>query len=110
MRAFLIFVLAAIPAFAQSPVAQLVNLTRGGSIDFQVGDRFAIVITAWANEPVSVRTTRNSVTDWSMIIGWTDRSGHWATQGQFEKADFGDWSQGWTVGGKLSAQPLKFFV
>jgi len=110
MRAILIFALAAIPALAQNPVAQIVNLTRGGTTDFQVGDRFGIVITAWANEPVSVRTTRNSVTDWSLVIGWTDQSGHWATQGQFEKSDFGQWSQGWTVGAKLTAQPLQFFV
>ena len=110
MRVFLIFVLAAIPAFAQRPVAQIVNLTRGGTLDFQVGDRFELVITAWANEPVSVRTTRSSMTDWSRIIGWTDQSGHWASEGKFEKADFGAWSQGWTVGGKLTAQPLQFFV
>ena len=95
---------------AQTPGAQLVNLSRVGSTDFQVGDRFELVITAWANEPVSVRTTRNSVADWSLIIGWTDQSGHWSREGQFEKADFGLWNQGWTVGGKRTVQPLTFFV
>lgn len=111
MRTLLLLALAAIPAMSQTPPgAEVVNLTRLGSTDFQVGDWYEVVVTGWANEPVSVRTTRNSVTDWSLVLGWTDQSGHWSTEGRFEKDDFGFWSEGWTVGGLRTVQPLTYFV
>jgi hypothetical protein len=94
---------------AQNPTVRLTNTTRPGSPDFQVGDRFEIVITAEANQPVSVRTTMHGRTDWGPVIGWTGTSGRWSTAGQFEKTDFGDWSEAWTVGGKL-ANPVADFT
>ncbi len=76
MRILLILGLAAVPAIvpamAQIPIVQLTNVTRPASSDFQTGDRFQIVITAAANQPVSVRTTMKGRTDWSPVIGWTD--------------------------------------
>src|SRR4029077_3964103 len=30
--------------------------------------------------------------------------------GQFEKSDFGDWTEVWTVGGKLANPVVQFFV
>jgi hypothetical protein len=107
-----IFLLAAIllPALAQNPSVRLTNATRPSSTDFQIGDRFEIVLTAAANQPISVRTTMHGRTDWSPVIGWTDLSGHWSTTRQFEKSDFGDWSEVWTVEGKLANPALHFAV
>lgn len=110
MRGLLILAVAVIPAVAQNPIAQLTNATRPASRDFQIGDRFEIVITGPANQPVSVRTTMKGRTDWGPIIGWTDTSGRWSTSRQFEKGDFGDWSEVWSVGGKLANPALHFSV
>jgi hypothetical protein len=110
MRILLILGLAVIPAVAQTPAVQLTNTTRPASTDFQVGDHFEIVITGAANQPVSVRTTMGGRTDWGPVVGWTDLSGRWSTRGQFEKADFGDWSEVWTVGGKLANPAVHFSV
>jgi hypothetical protein len=99
-----------IPAAAQSPLAGLRNASRPLSRDFQIGDRFEIVITGAPNQPVSVRTTMQGRTDWSPIIGSTDSSGRWSTGGQFSKSDFGSWGQVWTVGGKLAGPAIQFEV
>src|ERR1700719_2986854 len=99
MRILLILGVAVIPAIAQSPVVQLTNATRPASRDFQIGDRFEIVITGAANQPVSVRTTMQGRTDWGPIVGWTDLSGRWSTAGQFDRGDFPGGSEVWTVGG-----------
>jgi hypothetical protein len=109
MRILLILGMAVIPAIAQGPVVQLTNTTRFASTDFQIGDRFEIVIRGAANRPISVRTTMQGRMDWSPVIGWTDTSGRWSRVGQFEKSDFGDWSEAWTVGGKR-ANPVHFSV
>jgi hypothetical protein len=106
----LLVVLLVFPAFAQSPSARLINATRPGH-DFQIGDRFEILITgAPQNKPVSVRTTTNGRTDWGPIIGLTDIDGRWSTTGKFERADFGDWSEVWTVGGKTANPIIQFSV
>ena len=110
MRVLLIFAVAVIPAVAESPVARLTNSTRVAGSDFQIGDRYEIVITGTARQPVSVRTTMKGRTDWGPVIGWTDLSGRWSTTGQFEKGDFGDWSEVWTVGGKLANPAIHFWV
>ena len=110
MRFLLILVLAVVPAVAQSPVVQLTNATHPSSKDFRIGDRFELVIVGAANQPVSVRTTAKQVTDWGPVIGWTDLSGRWSTSGQFEKSDFGDWREVWTVGGKLTNPAIHFSV
>jgi hypothetical protein len=110
MRILLILGVALIPAIAQSPVVQLTNATRPASKDFQIGDRFQIVVTGAANQPVSVRTTMQGRTDWGPIIGWTDLSGRWSTTGQFEKGDFPGGSEVWTVGGKLANPAIHFSV
>ncbi len=107
MRILLTFVVAALAA-AQGPVVRIANATRPSSADFQIGDRFEIVITGTADQPVSVRTTMNGRTDWGPVIGRTDMNGRWSTTGQFEKGDFGDWSEVWTVGGRV-ANPLVHF-
>jgi hypothetical protein len=44
------------------------------------------------------------------VIGSTDELGRWSISGQFEKGDFGDWSEVWTVGDKLSNPVVHFFV
>jgi len=110
MRALLILAVAGIPVAAQNPVVRLTNTTRPGSADFQIGDRFEIAIAATANQPVSVRTTMNGRTDWGPVIGWTGMDGRWSTTQQFEKGDFGDWMEVWTVGGKLAKAPVHFSV
>src|SRR5207253_3916082 len=109
MRSLLILAMG-LPTFAQIPVVQLTNATRPASKDFQVGDRFEIVITGAAKQPVSVRTTRMGRMDWGPVIGWTDMSGRWSTTSQFERGDFGDWSEVWTVGGKVANPTLLFWV
>jgi hypothetical protein len=106
----LILVVAVIPAAAQRPVVRLPNATRPSATDFQIGDRFEIVITGTANLPVSVRTTRNGRTDWGPVIGRTDTSGRWSTAGKFTKSDFGNWSEAWTVGDKLADPVVDFSV
>jgi hypothetical protein len=103
-------VLAVIPAAAQSPLVHLLNASRPNSGDFQIGDRFQILITGAPHQPVSVRTTMHGRTDWSPIVGSTDGTGRWPVGGQFEKRDFGDWSQVWTVGGRLAIPTIKFSV
>jgi hypothetical protein len=110
MRLLLILALAVAPAIAQGPVVRLTNATRPARNDFQIGDRFEIVITGAARQPVSVRTTMKGRTNWGPVIGWTDLGGRWATTGQLEKGDFGDWSQVWTVGGKLAKPAIQFYV
>jgi hypothetical protein len=109
MRIPLLLVLSILPAAAQSPVVRLVNTSRSSG-DFQIGDRFEILIAGAANLPVSVRTSMHGRTDWSPIIGWTDSAGRWSTGGQFEKSDFGDWREVWTVGGKLANPAIEFSV
>ena len=37
-------------------------------------------------------------------------SGRWSTTGQYEKGDFGDWGEAWTVGGRLAAPIVHFSV
>ncbi len=110
MRVPLLLVLAIIPAAAQSPIVRLLNASRPISRDFQVGDRFEILITGAPNQPISVRTSMHGRTDWSPIIGSTDGTGRWSTGGQFEKSDFGDWLEIWTVGGKLAGPTIQFSV
>jgi hypothetical protein len=110
MRVLLILTLAVIPAASQSPLVRLVNATRPAGRDFQIGDRFEILITGAANQPVSVRTTVKGRMDWGPVIGRTDMSGRWSTTGQFEKSDFGDWSEVWTIGGKLANPAIHFSV
>jgi hypothetical protein len=110
VRVLFILVLAIVPAVAQTPIVRLLNASRPSSPDFQIGDRFEIVITAAPSQPVSVRTTRQGRTDWSPVIGSTDNTGRWSTAGQFEKSDFGDWSEFWTIGGKLASPAIHFWV
>ena len=109
MRILVALVLAIVPAVAQIPLVSLLNTARPGS-DFQIGDRFEIVITAAPNQFVSVRTSRQGRTDWSPVVGATDSTGRWSTGGQFEKRDFGSWRETWTVGGKLVSPVLQFSV
>ena len=109
MRILLTLVLAVVPAVAQIPLASLFNASRPGS-DFQIGDRFEIVIAAAPNQPVSVRTMRQGRTDWSPVVGSTDSTGRWSTGGQFEKRDFSGWGEIWTVGEKLASPVIQFWV
>jgi hypothetical protein len=110
MRALLIVAVTLIPALAQSPAVRLVNPSRPASREFQVGDRFEIWITGAPNQPVSVRTTRQGRTDWGPVIGMTDSNGRWSTAGQFEKRDFGGWTEVWTIGGKRATPAIQFSV
>jgi hypothetical protein len=110
MRIFLVLAMTVIPAVAQTPSVRLLNLSRPGSRDFQIGDRFEVVITGAPNQPVSVRTTMHGRTDWGPVIASTDSTGRWSTAGQFEKSDFGDWSEVWTVGAKLASPAVQFSV
>jgi len=109
MRILLTLVLAIVPAVAQIPLVSLLNASRPGR-DFQIGDRFEIVITTAPNQLVSVRTSRQGRTDWSPVVGSTDSTGRWSTGGQFEKRDFGSWREIWTVGGKLASPVIQFSV
>lgn len=108
--ALLIFVALVIPLAAQNPSARLTNTSRPGATDFQVGDRFEVVINGGANQPVSVRTSRQGRTDFSPVIGWTDLNGRWSVTGEFEKADFGGWYEAWTVGSKLAKPVISYSV
>ena len=110
MRALVIFALASIPAAAQSPLVRIVNLSHPFSSEFQIGDRFEIQITGASRQPIAVRTVRQGRTDWSPAIASTDSTGRWSTSGQFEKSDFGGWSEIWTVGGKLATPAVQFSV
>jgi len=110
MRVPFLLVLAIIPAASQSSLVHLRNASRPISRDFQVGERFEILITGAPKQPVSVRTTMHGRTDWSPVIGSTDSTGRWSTSGQFEKSDFGDWSEIWTVGDKLASPAIQFSV
>ena len=98
MRVLVFLAVAVIPAAAQRSMVRLINAARPGSTDFQIGDRFEIVIPGAADQPVSVRTTRDGRTDWGPVIGRTDISGRWSATGEFTKSDFGNWSEAWTVG------------
>lgn len=110
MRVLLILAVAVVPAIAQSPVVRLTNTSRPASNEFQIGDRYEIVIAGASKQPVSVRTTVKGRTDWSPVIGWTDMGGRWLTTGQLEKGDFGGWSAVWTVGGKLASPAIHLSV
>jgi hypothetical protein len=110
MRLLFIFALVSVGVFAQSPAARIINATRPGSADYQVGDRWQILVSGAANKPVSVRTMRQGRTDWGPVIGSTDSSGRWSVTGRFEKADYGGWSEVWTVGGKAANPVVSFSV
>ena len=109
MRSLLVLVTTVAFVTAQTPTAKIINESRPGATNFQVGDRFRIVITGAANQSVSVRTSRISATDWGPVIGQTGANG-WSTTGQFENSDFGYWSEAWTVGGRLASPVLNFSV
>jgi hypothetical protein len=110
LRVLFLLVLANVAAVAQSPLVRVLNTSRPASTDFKIGDRFGIEITGAPNQPVSVRTTRQGRTDWSPVIGSTDSIGRWSTAGQFEKSDFGGWTEVWTIGGKLASPAIHFWV
>jgi hypothetical protein len=110
MRALVILVVATTSAPAQTSLVRLVNTSRVGSRDFQVGDQFEILITGAPRQPISVRTQINGSTDWGPVIASTDETGRWSTTGRFEKSDFGSWSEIWTVGGKLASPVVRFNV
>jgi hypothetical protein len=111
VKTLTVFVFTALAAAAQSPTAKIVNTSQSGSSEFKVGDRFELVVTGRANQPVSVRTTRNyASTDWSPVLGWTDTSGRWSTTREFAKADFGPWEEAWTVGDQLANPVVSFKV
>jgi hypothetical protein len=88
----------------------LSNASRPFGGDFQIGDRFEIVVTGAPRQPVSVRTTTQNRTDWGPVIGWTDSTGQWSTSGQFTRSDFGGGRESWTVGGKLATPAIQFSV
>jgi hypothetical protein len=110
MRTLLILAAALVPAFAQTPIVRLINTSRPAARDFQIGDRFEISISGAPNQPVSVRTTRQSGMDWGPVTGQTDTTGRWSTTGQFAKEDFGDWGEAWTVGQKLATPAIRLSV
>jgi hypothetical protein len=109
MRVLLILAMAAIPAAAQSPLVLLFNTSNSGKA-FQIGDGFEVRITGAPNQLISVRTSMHGRTDWGPVIGSTDSTGRWSTAGKFEKSDLGDWSELWTVGGKLVSPAIQFSV
>src|ERR1700723_1376032 len=102
MRILFILIVFVTSLAAQNSAVKITNLSRPGSTDFQVGDRFEIVVTGAPDLPVSVRTMRQGRTDWGPVVAYTDANGRWSTQGQFEKQDFGGWREIWTVGGKVA--------
>jgi hypothetical protein len=96
-------------AAAQTPFVRIANVSRPGS-DFQIGDRYEVLITASPNQPVSVRTARMSRVDWGPVIGQTDSSGRWSVAGQFTREDFGSWNEVWTVGGNVANPVIELSV
>src|ERR1700691_1815970 len=110
MRLLFMFAVVFVAAFEQSPAARIINTTRPGKTDYQNGDRWEIVVTGAANQPVSVRTMRQGKTDWGPVIGSTDANGRWSVTGLFERADFGGWGEVWTVGGKAANPVVSFSV
>jgi hypothetical protein len=110
MRFLFALVMAVIPAAAQNPLVRLVNTSHPASSGFEVGDRFEILLTGAPNQPVSVRTTMEGLTDWGPVIGSTDSTGRWSSAGQFEKRDFGSWHEVWTVGARLASPAVEFSV
>ncbi|HVV47083.1 MAG TPA: hypothetical protein VHC72_17850, partial [Bryobacteraceae bacterium] len=98
-------------AMAQTPVVVMRNLSRPAAGDYQVGDRFEVIVSAVPHQPISIRTRRNTLrTDWGPVVALTDVRGRWSTKGVFEKADFGPWYEVWTVGGKVANPVLSFDV
>jgi hypothetical protein len=110
VKTLIVFVLTALAAAAQNPTVKIVNTSRSGSNDFKVGDRFEVVVNGQANQPVSVRTTRQSQSDFGPVIGWTDSSGRWSTSRDFANGDFGPWEEAWTVGDQLANPVVGFSV
>ncbi len=107
MRMFFMLAMATI---AHGQVVDIINMTHPASNEFQIGDRFEIRIRGMADQPISVRTIRNGRIDWGPIINRTDASGLWAMNGRFERQDFGEWNEAWTVGGKLAKPVIHFSV
>lgn len=109
-RVLPMFILCLAPLAAQTPAVRLLNLSHPLSSTFQVGDRFEVQVTGVPGQPISVRTVRQANTDWSPVVASTDSAGRWSTTGQFDKSDFGSWSEIWTVGGKLANPVIQFDV
>ena len=110
MRSVLLVLLIAIPAAGQNPLVRILNTSHPASRQFQIGDRFEILITGAPNAPLSVRTTMQGRTDWGPIFATTGSTGRWSMAGEFRKSDFGDWTELWTVGGRLAAPLVQFSV
>jgi hypothetical protein len=109
-RLLIILATTVIPAGAQVPLVHLSNATHPASSDFQIGDRYKVLIAGPAGQPISVRTTVQGRTDWGPVIGTTGTDGQWSTTGQFSKSDFGDRNEIWTVGGRVANPPINFSV
>jgi hypothetical protein len=110
MRTLLVFALGVLPAASQAPLVRMVNQSHPFSSEFQIGDRFEVQVTGAPHQSISVRTVRQGRTDWSPVISSTDDTGRWSTKGQFQKSDFGGWSEIWTVGGKFATPSIQFDV
>ena len=107
MRMIFILAMAAIPVVAQRPIVRLINVTHPAGKDFQIGDRFELVIAGAPDQPVSVRTTMQGRTDWGPVIGHTDAAGRWSTTGQFEKTTS---VRGASSGQSAASLPIPFFI
>ncbi len=110
MRLLFLIAVGALAVLAQSPAARIINSTHPGSTDYQIGDRWEVLVSGAANQPISVRTMREGRTDWGPVIASTDASGRWSVTGRFEKADYGGWNEVWTVGGKVVNPMVSFSV
>lgn len=103
-----ILVVVVVPAiaFSQTPVVQIMDITRGGPVLY-AGDYLLLTITGGAsNAPVVCFED-----GWSGTIGSTDASGNFSFTNFMAAQYVGAWTQEWTVGGvPATPNPLTFYI
>ena len=98
------------PVVATGVEAKLSNTTRPGTVDFILGDAWALQVKGAANASVIIGGTGPGGPLSPVIIGETDSTGTFNAQGYMGQSDIGTWSEIYTVGSEVARVPVNFTV
>ncbi len=99
------------PPGPPAPSVDILNLTRGGKVDFYIGDAWRITITGPPQSPVTIGGWHDTEPLTRVLEGYTDSAGHFRLEGRMWPGTEGYWVEAWEVAGQ-ACQPawLGFFV
>ena len=95
--------------FTAVVTVQILNVTRGGSSVFPVGDSRRITVTGPANQAVTWTGLQNGSAV-GATAGSTDASGNFTLNDVIIAGSLGSWSETWYVGGVAASPVLSFTV